>query len=69
MSTAEKIKLINNNIEQNKAQYNLDRQKAKITPLSSINDSWYDFLSGKNFLLEKCWLEKAVGIKRFEYSP
>ena len=31
----EEIKTINNKIEQNKAQYNLDRQAAKISVLSS----------------------------------
>ena len=30
MSISEKIKAINNKIEQNKAQYDLDRQTAKI---------------------------------------
>ena len=31
MSMSEKIKAINNKIERNKAQYNLDRQNAKIS--------------------------------------
>ena len=35
MSITEKIKAINNKIEQNKAQYNLDRQTAKISGLLS----------------------------------
>ena len=35
MGISEKIKAIINKIEQNKAQYNLDRQTAKISPLSS----------------------------------
>ena len=37
MSISEKIKAINNKIEQNKAQYNLKRQTAKISDLSSGN--------------------------------
>ena len=37
MSISEKIKTIDNKIEQNKAQYNLDRQTAKILGLSSGN--------------------------------
>ena len=32
MSIIEKLKAINNKIEQNKAQYKLDRQTAKILP-------------------------------------
>ena len=41
MSIGEKIKVINNKIEQNKAQYDLDRQTAKISVLSSENASKY----------------------------
>ena len=35
MTLSEKIKTIINKIEQNKAKYNLDRQTAKISALSS----------------------------------
>ena len=48
MSINEKIKAINNKIEKNKAQYNLDRQTAKIPALSSGNVSKYEFLTGKD---------------------
>ena len=41
MNTSEKMKAINNKIEQNKAQYDLDRQTAKISALSSRNISKY----------------------------
>ena len=50
MSISEKIKAINNKIEQNKAQYNLDRQTAKISALSSWSASKYEFLTGKYVL-------------------
>ena len=53
MSISEKIKAIDNKIEQNKAQYNLDRQTAKVSALSSGNVSKYEFLSGKDVLPEK----------------
>ena len=43
MSISEKIKTIENKIEQNKAQYNLDRQTAKVSALSSGNVSKYEF--------------------------
>ena len=42
MSISEKIKAINNKIEQNKAQYNLDRQTSKISGLSSGNVGKYE---------------------------
>ena len=51
-----------------KAQYDLDRQTAKISALSSGNVSKYEFLIGKDVLSEKVLLEIAAGIKRFEYS-
>ena len=69
MSISEKMKAINNKIQQNKAQYNLDRQTAKISALSSRNVSKYEFLTGKDVLPEKDLLEKAVMMQRSEYSP
>ena len=63
MSINEKIKTINNKIEQNKAQYDLDRQAAKISALSSGNISKYEFLTAKDVL------EKTATMRRFEYSP
>ena len=69
MSISEKIKAINTNIKQNKAQYDLDRQTAKISVLSSRNVSIYEFLTGKNVLQEKDFLEKTATINRFEYLP
>ena len=69
MSISEKIKAINNKIEQNKAQYDLDRQTAKISALSSANVSKSEFLTGKDVLPEKDLLGKAATMKRFEYSP
>ena len=39
MIVSEKIKIIDNKIEQNKAQYDLNRQTAKISALSSRNVS------------------------------
>ena len=69
MSISEKIKAINNKIEQNKAQYNLDRQTAKSCALSSGNVSKYEFLTGKDVIVKKDLLEKAAILKRLEYSP
>ena len=69
MSITEKIKATNNKIEQNKAQYDFDRQTAKIPVLSSGNVSKYELLTRKDVLSEKDLLEKAAKMKRFEDSP
>ena len=69
MSISEKIKAINNKVDQSKAQQNLDRKTTKISALSSGNVSKYEFLTGKDVLPEKDLLEKADKMKRFEYSP
>ena len=54
MTFSEKIKTIDNKIKQKKAQYNLDRQTAKISTLS-----------GQDILPVKRLLEKSGTIKRF----
>ena len=69
MSISGKIKAINIKIEQNNAQYDLDRQTAKISALSSGNVSKYEFLTGKDVWPENDLLEKAAIMKRFEYFP
>ena len=69
MTVTEKIKTIDNKIEQIKAQYDSDRQTAKISALLSGNVSKYKFLTGKNVLPKEVLSEKATTIKRFEYSP
>ena len=68
MSISKKIKAINNKIEQNKAQYDLDRQTAKSSALSSVNVSKYEFLTDKDVLPGKDFLEKAATMIKFEYS-
>ena len=65
---SKKIKTIHNKVEQNKAQYDLDRQIVKISTLSSGNVDKYEFLTRKDVLSEKFLLEKPAPIKRFEYS-
>ena len=69
MSICEKIKGINNKINQNTAQYDLDKQTAKISASSSVNVGNYEFLTGKNVLPDKALLEKAAALKIFEYLP
>ena len=43
MTVSVKVKTIDNKIEQNEAQYTLDRQTAKISALSSRNVGKYKF--------------------------
>ena len=58
MSISEKIKTINK-IEKSKSQYNLDRQTAKLSALSSGNASKYDFwLPEKDFVKKSCCIKK-----------
>ena len=68
MTVSKKVKTVDNKIEQNKAQYDLDRQNANVSASSSANVTKYEFLTGKDVLPEKDLLEKAATIKRFEYS-
>ena len=48
MTVSEKIKTADNRIKQNKAQYDLDKQTAQISALSSGNVSKYEFFTGKD---------------------
>ena len=49
MTISGKIRAINNRIEQNKAQYDLDRQTAKVSALTR-NVGKYEFLTGEEVL-------------------
>ena len=59
MTANEKIEAIDNKIKQNKSQYHLDRQTAKILT-SSRNDDKYELLTTGDILSEKELLEKAI---------
>ena len=65
MIVSEKVETIDNKIEQNKGQYNLDRETAKISALSPENVSKYEILTSKYILPEKDLLEKAAARKRY----
>ena len=67
MSISEKIKTINNKIKQSKAQFDLERQTAKISALSSRNVSKYEIMTSKDVLAEKHLVEKPATVKRIEY--
>ena len=64
MSISEKIKTINDKIEQNKSQYSLDKQTAKISALLSGNVTKYEFLTSEDVLPEKGLLGKAAKMKQ-----
>ena len=59
----EKIKTIDKKIKQNKAQYDSDRQTAKISALSLRNVGIYEFLTDNDVLPEKVLLAKAFNIR------
>ena len=61
MSISEKIKTIDSKIEQNKAQYNLDR---KTSALSSGNVTKYEFLTGKDVSSKKRLVRKSCSIEK-----
>ena len=50
MTTTDQIKILDNKILQNEAQYDLDRKGAKISALSSNHLDKYEYLTG-----EKCY--------------
>ena len=57
MNISEKIKAISNKIEQNIAQYVLERQTSKSFALSSGNVCKYEFLTGKRLARKSCFNE------------
>ena len=59
MSISKKIKATNNKIQQNKAQYKLDRKTATISALATRNITRYKFLTGKDVLLKKFRARKS----------
>ena len=65
MTITDQIKILNKNIMQNEAQYDLDRKAAKISALSSNNLDKYEYLTGEDLGLKPSTVEQA----KFEYSP
>ena len=63
MTVSEKIKSIDNKIEQNKAQHKLEIQTAEVLEISSGNVCKYKILTGEDILREKGLLGKAATIK------
>ena len=65
ITLADKIKAIDSKIKANEAQYNLDREAAKISALSSGKLDKFQYLTGKDLGYKSGSLEQA----KFEYSP
>ena len=65
MTVTDQIKNLNRKIKQNKSQYDLDREAAKISALSSNNLDKYELLTGEDLGLKPSTVKQA----KFEYSP
>ena len=65
MTVTDQIKILNRKIKQNESQYDLDREAAKISALSSNNLDKYELLTGEDLDLKPSTVEQA----KFEYSP
>ena len=65
MTVTDQIKTLNKKIKQNEGQYDLDREAAKISALSSNNLDKYELLTGEDLNLKPSTVEQA----KFEYSP
>ena len=64
MTVTDQIKILNRKIEQNESQYDLDREAAKISALSSNNLDKYELLIGEYLGLKPSTIEQT----KFEYS-
>ena len=65
MTINEQIKIHDNKIRSNQAQYDLDRKNAKISALSSGELDKYVYLTGKDLEYKPDVVQKA----KFTYSP
>ena len=61
----EQVKILDDKIKANKAQYNLDREAAKVFALSSGKLEKYEYLTGEDLAYKPDVIQKA----NFEYSP
>ena len=64
MTVTDQIKILDRKIKQNKSQYDLDREAAKISALSSNNLDKYELLTGEDLVLKPSTIEPEI----FEYS-
>ena len=65
MTLTEQAKIFDDKIKANKAQYDLDRQAAKISALSSSELEKYEYLIGEDLGYKPDVVQKV----KFEYFP
>ena len=65
MTVTDQIKIIDNKIKTNQAQYDLDRLGAKISAYSSGDLRKYEYLTGEDLGYKPSVIEQA----KFDYSP
>ena len=65
MTLTEQVKILDDKIKTNRAQYDLDKEAAKIFVLSSGELEKYEYLTGKDLGYKPDVVQKA----KFEYSP
>ena len=65
MTITEQVKILDDKIKSNKAQYDLDRKAAKINGLSPKDLEKYEYLTSKDFGCKQDVIQRA----KFEYSP
>ena len=65
MTLTDQIKILNRKIKQNDSQYDLDREAAKISVLSSNSLDKYELLTGEDLGFKPSTIEQT----KFEYSP
>ena len=65
MTVTDQINILNRKIKENEAQYDLDREAAKISALSSNNLDKYEYLTGEYLGFKPSTVEQA----NFEHSP
>ena len=65
MTVTDQIKILDRKIKQNEAQYDLDREAARISERSSKSFDKVEYQTGEDLGLEPSTIEKA----KFEYYP
>ena len=65
MTITEQVKILDDKIKENKTQYDLDRQAAKLSALSSGELEKYEYLTGEDLGYKPDVVQKA----KFEHSP
>ena len=65
MTLTEEVKILDDKIKANQAQYDLDREATNISALSSMNLKKYEYLTSEDLGYKTDVIQKA----KFEYSP